>query len=258
MISIKNLIKSFGAKDVLRGLDLEIRDGEILFIVGKSGSGKSVLIKHIIGLMKPDSGQVLINETEMTELEGPKLYERLTNIGMIFQGGALFDSMNIGENVTFHLRNHGTIAGEKIERSKIREYGEQALISVGLENTYKLFPSELSGGMRKRASIARALIYKPDILFYDEPTTGLDPITAQRIAELILTQHLELKGATTVVVSHDLVTTLYCADRIALIEDGKIVICESPMKFMKHDHESIKFFLKMIGHDLSLIRNKDK
>lgn len=255
MINIKNLTKSFGGNHVLRDLNLDIRDGEITFIIGKSGSGKSVLLKHLLGLMKPDEGSVLLDDVEMTTLEGTALYERLTNVGMIFQMGALFDSMTIGENVTFYLENHGTIAGKKIDRKTIRERGEAALESVGLSGTYDLFPSELSGGMRKRASLARTVIYRPDYVCYDEPTTGLDPITALLVAELILKVHKELNG-TTVVVSHDIITTLYCADRIALIEDGRIVVCEKPMKFMKTDHTIIRELNRMIGNDLSLIRNK--
>lgn len=255
MINIKNLTKSFGENHVLRDLNLDIRDGEITFIIGKSGSGKSVLLKHLLGLMKPDEGSVLLDDVEMTTLEGTALYERLTNVGMIFQMGALFDSMTIGENVTFYLENHGTIAGKEIDRKTIRERGEAALESVGLSGTYDLFPSELSGGMRKRASLARTVIYRPDYVCYDEPTTGLDPITALLVAELILKVHKELNG-TTVVVSHDIITTLYCADRIALIEDGRIVVCEKPMKFMKTDHTIIRELNRMIGNDLSLIRNK--
>ena len=255
MIKIRNLTKSFSNNHVLRDLNLDIRDGEITFIIGKSGSGKSVLLKHLLGLMKPDEGSVLLDDSEMTKLEGTALYQRLTNVGMIFQMGALFDSMTIGENVTFYLENHGTIGQKKIDRSTIRERGEAALQSVGLSGTYDLFPSELSGGMRKRASLARTVIYRPDYVCYDEPTTGLDPITAQLVAELILKVHKELNG-TTVVVSHDIITTLYCADRIALIEEGQIVVCEKPMKFMKTDHTIIRQLNRMIGNDLSLIRNK--
>lgn len=255
MIEIKNLNKSFGSKKVLDDLNLEIRDGEILFIVGKSGSGKSVLLKHVTGLMKPDSGEVLFNGVDMTKLQGQPLLEQLKNIGMIFQLGALFDSMSVGENVTFYPKNHGTIGDKKIPSSEIRELGEKVLERVGLKDTYDLQPSELSGGMKKRASVARGVIYKPQCLLYDEPTTGLDPITAQTIAELICDEQEELKG-TTVVVSHDIITTLYCADRIALIENGRIEICEKPLKFMQYDHDTIKQFNRMIGHDLSLIRNR--
>lgn len=255
MIKIENLTKSFSDNHVLKDLNLEIRDGEIMFIVGKSGSGKSVLLKHVMGLMKPDHGSVHLDDTDMTKLEGKALYDRLRNVGMIFQMGALFDSMTVGENVTFYLENHAKVAGHDIDRSTIRQLGEEALKSVELEGTYDMYPSELSGGMKKRASVARGVCYQPDYLFYDEPTTGLDPITAQRIAELIVKQHEALQG-TTVVVSHDIVTTLYCAHRIALIENGVIEVCDTPMKFMKTKHDSIDQFNRMIGKDLSLIRNK--
>ena len=257
MIEIKNLTKSFGSNQVLNDLNLEIKENEILFIVGKSGSGKSVLLKHIIGLIKPDHGEVLLDGIDMTLLEGSEHLEVLRNIGMIFQGGALFDSMSVGENVTFHLKNHGVIRSKQIKPSEIRKLGEKILEQVGLKGTYDLTPSELSGGMQKRASVARGVIFEPEFLFYDEPTTGLDPITAQTIAELIVAQHSKLKG-TTIAVSHDIVTTLYCADRIALIENGRIEVCAPPKEFLKFKNPSIERYNKMIGQDLSLIGHKGK
>lgn len=255
MIRIKDVDKSFNGNHVLRGLNLEIRDGEIFVIVGRSGSGKSVLIKHCIGLLKPNNGEIFMDEDDMTTLTGPHLYERLKNVGMIFQMGALFDSMTVGDNVGFYLHEHKLRGGKKIKTSDINGLVEEALEKVGLGGTANLFPSSLSGGMKKRASLARSIIFQPKYLFYDEPTTGLDPVTAATIAKLIVAQHEELKG-TTVVVSHDIVTTLYVADRIALIENGVIEIVDKPEAFMNHDHPTIDLFRKSIGNDFSLIRNR--
>jgi len=255
MIRVRDVKKSFSGKAVLKGLNLDIFDGEILVIVGRSGHGKSVLLKHFIGLMKPDSGEIFLDDHDMTKLKGPKLYNALLRVGMIFQMGALFDSMTVFENVAFYLREHGMRGGKKIRSSDIPELVENALKMVGLEGTSHLYPQSLSGGMKKRASVARSIVFQPSYLFYDEPTTGLDPVTAELIADLILQTHKELNG-TTVVVSHDIVTTLYVADRIALIENGVIEVIATPTAFMKHNHPTINLFNKMIGHDLSLIRNK--
>ncbi len=252
MIKMKNVYKSFNGNKVLRGLNLEIHDGEIFVLLGKSGSGKSVILKHLMGLMKPEEGEVFIDNDDMTKLSGYKLYEKLMDVGMIFQMGALFDSMTVGQNVGFYLKEHGIRGGKKIVKSDIKKYVSESLEKVGLKGTEELYPGSLSGGMRKRASIARCVVYKPKYLFYDEPTTGLDPITSQTIAKLIVEQQEELKG-TTLVVSHDIVTTLAIADRIALIEEGKIEIVASPREFMKHKHPTIAVFNEMIGKDLSLI-----
>ena len=252
MIRMKNVFKSFNGNKVLRGLDLEIHDREIFVLLGKSGSGKSVILKHLIGLMKPEQGEVLIDGDDMTKLLGTDLYAKLFSIGMIFQMGALFDSMTVGENVGFYLREHGIRGGKKIASSDIKKFVSEVLEKVGLAGTEDLYPGSLSGGMRKRASIARCVVYQPKYLFYDEPTTGLDPITSQTIGKLIVEQQMELQG-TTIVVSHDIVTTLGIADRIALIEEGKIIIAAPPKEFMQHNHPTIRVFNEMIGGDLSLI-----
>ena len=255
LIQVKNLYKSFHGKQILKNLNLEIYDGEIFVILGQSGSGKTILLKHFMGFIKPDSGSVSIDGDEMSQLEGRKLYERLKNIGMIFQMGALFDSMTVGENISFYLNEHRIKGGKKIRKSDIAGLVKEALKKVGLEDTEDLYPSSLSGGMKKRASIARSVVFEPDYLFYDEPTTGLDPLTAQTVAELIVKQQEQLK-ATTVVVSHDIVTTLYIADRIALIEDGEISIVAPPEEFMNHNHPSINHLNAMIGRNYNLIRNR--
>ena len=252
MIRMKNVYKSFNGNKVLRGLDLEIPDGEIFVLLGKSGSGKSVILKHLMGLMKPESGEVLIDSDDMTKLTGPDLYEKLTNVGMIFQMGALFDSMTVGQNVAFYLREHRMCGGKKIEKSDINKLVSEALEKVDLKGIEELYPASLSGGMRKRASIARSVVYKPKYLFYDEPTTGLDPITSQTIAKMIVDQQNELQG-TTLVVSHDIVTTLGIADRIALIEEGKIEVVGTPTQFMKSKHPTIQYFNQMIRDGTTLI-----
>ncbi len=254
MIRLKNVCKSFGENKVLQNLNLEIGNAELFVLVGQSGYGKSVILKHLMGLMKPDSGEVWIDDADMAQLEGRELYRKLLDIGMIFQMGALFDSMTVGENVAFYLEEHGIRNGKKIDKEVIPQLVEEALEKVGLKGKENLYPSDLSGGMRKRASIARSVIYQPKYLFYDEPTTGLDPITSVTIIDLIVSQHKELKR-TTVVVSHDIVSAIRIADRIGLIENGRILIAAPPEEFMKFDHPTIHLFNKMIGGDVEGIRN---
>jgi len=255
LIRIKNLYKSFNGNAVLRGLNLDIHKGELLVIAGRSGSGKSVLLKHIIGLFKPNSGEILIDDHDMTKLYGRAYYEVLKSFGIIFQGGALFDSMTVRENVGFYIHEHKMRGGKKFPLSDIDRIVEEALVSVGLEGTADLYPSSLSGGMQKRAAIARSVIYQPKYLLYDEPTTGLDPITAMTIADLILKKHRKLQG-TTIVVSHDIYTMINIADKIALHEDGVIKVQGTPDEFMKQDHPSIKAFNKVIGGNIENIRER--
>jgi phospholipid/cholesterol/gamma-HCH transport system ATP-binding protein len=253
MITIKNVSKAFGSNQVLDNLNLDIKDNEIFVLLGKSGMGKSVILKHIVGLMKPDAGDIYVDDHQMNCLEGSKLYDALKNIATIYQMGALFDSMTIAENVGFYLREHLTKGGKKIIKSDIRELVVEALKNVGLEGIEDLYPSDISGGMRKRVSIARGSIYKPKYICYDEPTTGLDPVTALAIGDCIEKQQNELQG-TTIVVSHDIPTTLRIADRIALLDNGKVEICADPLTFMKTKHPIIDQFNETIGGDLSLIR----
>jgi phospholipid/cholesterol/gamma-HCH transport system ATP-binding protein len=221
MIRIRNLWKRYGNLDVLKGLDLEVKQGEILVILGRSGVGKSVLLRHIIGIEKPDAGSIEVNGVTISSLKKNDLYSAIKNMGMLFQGSALFDSMNIEENTAFYLKQHGAPADE------IQEKVHSALAMVGLSGSEKKMPSELSGGMRKRAGLARLIVYRPSILLYDEPTTGLDPITAQQINELIVKTQMELKG-TSIVVTHDISSALFIADRLALHQDGKIIYIAEP------------------------------
>ncbi len=234
MIKIRNLWKRYGNLDVLKGLNLEVNQGEILVILGRSGVGKSVLLRHIIGIEKPDSGSIEVNNTIISSLKKNDLYHAIKNMGMLFQGSALFDSMNIEENTAFYLKQHGT-APEEIEQKVL-----DALAMVGLSGSEKKMPSDLSGGMRKRAGLARLIVYRPSILLYDEPTTGLDPITAQQINELIVKTQTELKG-TSIVVTHDISSALFIADRLALHQDGKIIHIADPETFLAIDDPTINF-----------------
>ena len=228
MIKIHNLWKRFGPNAVLRGLNLEIRDGEILVILGRSGVGKSVLLRHIIGIEQADEGEIEIDSNK--------------SIGMLFQGSALFDSMNIGENTAFYLRQHGDPAtGKPLSDEDVHQRVATALQQVGLEGVEKKMPSDLSGGMRKRAALARMIIYSPVIRLYDEPTTGLDPISGKQINDLIVQTQRDLNG-TSLVVTLDIRAAFHIADRIALHREGRIAHVAPPSEFIEVDDPLIKFF----------------
>ena len=210
MIEIINLSKSFNKAKVLDNLNLIINDGEVITIIGRSGCGKSVLLKHMIGLMKPDLGQVIIGGEDLTRLEEYEMDKIRLSFGMLFQGAALFDSMTVGENVGFTLREH-TDMPEKDVRKKVAD----SLELVGLKGIEKLMPSELSGGMKKRVGLARAICNSPKIILYDEPTTGLDPIMADAINDLIIDLNKKL-NVTPIVVTHDTASAYKISDRIAI------------------------------------------
>jgi len=249
MIRIRNLRKQFGALQVLEGLDLDILDGETLVILGPSGIGKSVLLKHIIGLCKPDAGSIEVNGMFISFSAEETPFQTAHHMGMLFQGGALFDSMNVEENVAFHLREHGNPEnGHPYTAAEIRDKIEEALEMVGLGGTSKKMPSELSGGMRKRAALARLIVYRPSIILYDEPTTGLDPIIAMQINELIVKTQHELH-ATSIVVTHDMFSALYVGDRLSLLRDGKIAYIAEPSAFLKIDDPLIAFLYNTISKD---------
>ena len=248
MIRVRNLRKKYGPVSVLEGLNLDVKQGEILVILGRSGVGKSVLLRQIIGIEKPDEGYVEVDGVNISELPPAKLYQAVKNMGMLFQGSALFDSMNIEENTAFYLSQHGDPhTGKKFSKAELKEKVQEALSLVGLHGVENKMPSDLSGGMKKRAALARLIIYRPSILLYDEPTTGLDPLTAQQINELIVTIQNELKG-TSIIVTHDIHSALYVADRLALHKDGKIAYVDEPEAFLKIDDPIISFFNEILTH----------
>jgi phospholipid/cholesterol/gamma-HCH transport system ATP-binding protein len=216
MIQLEDLYKSFNANHVLRGASLEILRGETMVIIGGSGTGKSVILKHIIGLMRPDRGRVVVAGKDLATLTERSLDELRKKFGMLFQGAALFDSLRVWENVGFALRQQ-----TNMKEAAIREVAEDKLAMVGLRGAGELMPAELSGGMKKRVGLARAIAHDPEILLYDEPTTGLDPIMADAINELIIKLKEELK-VTGVAITHDMVSAYKIADRIAMLYEGKI------------------------------------
>jgi phospholipid/cholesterol/gamma-HCH transport system ATP-binding protein len=256
MITIRNLYKRYGKIQVLDDMNLEIKTGETLVILGRSGVGKSVLLKHIIGITKPDSGTIDIDDVRITDLTGPPLYKAVKHMGMLFQGAALFDSMNVRDNVAFYLKEHGDPkTGIHYSEKEIDDRVAHALEMVDLAGTQQKLPSELSGGMKKRAALARLVVYRPDILLYDEPTTGLDPLTAMQINELIVKTQQELK-ATSIVVTHDILSALYVGDRLALHKDGKIAYVDAPDPFLKIQDPIIEFLRKTISQDPRTFRSE--
>jgi phospholipid/cholesterol/gamma-HCH transport system ATP-binding protein len=236
-IELRGLAKSFGANRVLQGLDLKIPAGRITVIIGRSGEGKSVLLKHMIGLLRPDQGQVLVDGEDITRLRGRELNRVRAKFGMLFQGAALFDSMNVGENVAFPLREHSRLPPVEIA-SRVRE----KLRLVGLDGVEDRMPSQLSGGMRKRVGLARAIIREPEIILYDEPTTGLDPILSDSIDRLIVRTQ-ETLSVTSVLISHDLDRALAFADFVAMLHQGRIVAQGAPEELRTMDDPLVRQFL---------------
>jgi phospholipid/cholesterol/gamma-HCH transport system ATP-binding protein len=216
MIKLSDVHKSFGPKQVLQGFTLEINEGETMVVIGYSGSGKSVAIKHVVGLLEPDEGEVWVDGLEVPKLPRRQLYELRSHIGYVFQFAALFDSYSIGENVAMGLRKQGLLAPNEID-ARVHE----ALELVELPNIADRFPAELSGGMRKRVGIARAVALRPKYILYDEPTTGLDPVTSATIDELMIRMR-EALGATSVVITHDMRSAYMVGTRIAMLYEGKV------------------------------------
>ena len=219
MISLRNVFKSFGEKKVLQGFSLEVPEGETMVIIGYSGSGKSVAIKHIVGLLEPDKGTVFVDDLEVPKLPRRELYELRTQIGYVFQFAALFDSLSIGENIAMGLRKQG-----KLDTPGIHKRVAEVLDLVDLPNVEDRFPAELSGGMRKRVGLARAIALRPKYLLYDEPTTGLDPVTSAVIDELMIRMRDKL-GVTSVVITHDMRSAYRVGTRIAMLYEGRVRQC---------------------------------
>jgi phospholipid/cholesterol/gamma-HCH transport system ATP-binding protein len=216
MIQIRDIYKSFAHKKILAGLSLDIEPGQITTIIGASGSGKSVLFKHIIGLMRPDSGSILIDDEDITKLGERDVYRIVAKFGMVFQSGALFDSLTVGENIAFGIERNNKTAAAILESISL------SLSQVGLPDIANLMPSELSGGMKKRVAIARAIAKEPQIIMFDEPTTGLDPIMADIINDLIIKVSSN-KGITSIVITHDMVSAYKISDKIAVLYNGRII-----------------------------------
>lgn len=237
-VELCGVVKSFEGNRVLRGLDLAIRSGESITIIGGSGSGKSVLLRLIIGLLKPEAGQILLEGGDIVPLRERELLQVRRKVGMVFQGSALFDSLSVGENVGYALREHTTWEEEQV-RARVRE----VLDLVGLGAIEALGPGELSGGMRKRVAVARAIALPPRILLYDEPTTGLDPSNVEKVNELILNLKGKL-GVTSVVVTHDMPSALKVSDRLAMLREGRIAALGSPEEIQTTHHSLIRDFME--------------
>ena len=236
MIEIIDLHKTINSKKVLKGVNLKIAKGETMVIIGPSGVGKTVLLKHLIGLMKPDKGKIYVKGIEITNLKNEEI-KKYVKIGMVFQEGALFDSLTVGENISFGLEKHTNLSSEEVKKIVAN-----CLEKVGLPGIENLMPHELSGGMRKRVSLARAIAYNPEIILYDEPSTGIDPIRADAINELIIKMKNELK-VTSVIITHDIRSAFKVGDKIAMLYDGKIIEIGTPEEIENSTNPVIQQFI---------------
>lgn len=240
MIEIKDLKKRFGKNEVLKGVNLEIEEGKTTVIIGASGCGKSVLLKHIVGLLKPDHGTILIDGEDITKMTEKEIYAIRKKFGFLFQSAALFDSMTVGENVGIALRENTNTAAKEIDRIVSQKLG-----LVNLPGTENLMPAELSGGMRKRVGLARALATNPQYILYDEPTTGLDPITSETIDELMnsVAQNKELK-VTSIIVTHDIFTVYEIGDKVAMMYEGMVHFDGTPDELRATNDPIVRQFLE--------------
>ena len=237
IIEIKNLYKSFNNHPVLNDITLSVQEGEIISLLGASGTGKSVLLKELIGLIKPDKGDIFVMGKNVAQMNEDALIKLRVHVGMLFQGAALFDSLTVFENIAYPLREHLNLSEVEI-RSRVSE----KLQLVGLKGIEAKMPDELSGGMKKRVGLARAIATDPEIILYDEPTTGLDPITAQRINDLIMELQKKL-GITTIVVTHDLHCVKTVSDRIAMLHEGKIIVVGTWQEIASCPLKEVKDFI---------------
>jgi phospholipid/cholesterol/gamma-HCH transport system ATP-binding protein len=226
MIIIEELYKSFDGNRVLNGTSLEIKEGEILALIGKSGIGKSVLLKHIVGLLRPDRGRIIVKGKDIGRIRNSELMKLRRHLGFLFQGGALFDSMSVYDNVAFPLREKSRLGEEEIRKKVMHELGQ-----VGLTGSEDRYPSQLSGGMKKRAALARELVWEPEIMLFDEPTTGLDPIISNAILTLIDKLHKRLKF-TGIIVTHEIPQVFEITDRVAMLHDGVITAVGTPEEIL--------------------------
>ena len=240
MIRIVNVSKYFNTKAALKQINLEIHDGETLAVIGGSGSGKSTLLRLMIGLIQPTEGEIWIGNDEISRMPEEELTHVRLRMGMVFQYSALFDSMTVGENVAFGLVEH-----TDYPQDKIRAIVKEKLKQVGLEGVEHLMPNELSGGMKKRVSLARAIAIEPEIIFYDEPSSGLDPITTTKIDELIISTQKTL-GVTSIVVTHDMASACRISDRIAMVYQGELVALDTVKNFRKIQDPRVQEFFKTL------------
>ena len=240
MIKLENVCKSFDGVPALKDVSLEIEDGETMAIIGGSGSGKSTLLRLIIGLIKPDSGRIWIDDDEITHMDEKELDRVRLKMGMVFQYSALFDSMTVGDNVSFGLREHTDLSEDKIQEIVVEK-----LELVGLPGMQKMMPGELSGGMKKRVSLARAIAFAPKIILYDEPSSGLDPIMTGKKADLV-SQAQKGINVTSVVVTHDRASACHISDRIAMIYEGELIAVNTVKNFKQIDDPRIRAFMKSV------------
>ncbi|MFH1311820.1 MAG: ABC transporter ATP-binding protein [Candidatus Eisenbacteria bacterium] len=238
MIEVIDLKKSFGDSEVLKGVNLTVKKGETVVVIGRSGCGKSVLLKHLIGLIKPDSGKILVDGIDVTTLKGDEMYDFRKRFGMLFQGAALFDSLTVWENVGLGLLEHTDLSEDEI-RKKVCQKLEQ----VGLDHMDDMKPSDLSGGMKKRVGLARAIAMDPPVILYDEPTTGLDPIMADVINELVRSLQKSLER-TSVAVTHDMKSAYKIGDRLAMLYGGKIIFEGTPDEVRASPDEIVRQFVE--------------
>jgi phospholipid/cholesterol/gamma-HCH transport system ATP-binding protein len=238
-IRLSGVTRSFGARAVLRGVDLEIPAGAITVVIGRSGTGKSVLLKHVMGLLRPDAGSIEIDGVDICGLAPAALRRLRSRFGLVFQNAALFDSMSVYDNVAFPLREH-----TRLREPEIAQRVEAALASVGLRDAGPRLPNELSGGMRKRVGVARAMIRRPDFLLYDEPTTGLDPIMTAAVDQLIRDTQDRTPGLTSLVISHDMEATFRIADKIAMLHEGRVILEGPPEVFRSATDPLVRQFVE--------------
>lgn len=241
LIQFKNVEKRLGKQNVLKGINLEIFQSERLTIIGRSGCGKSVLLKHLVGLMKPDKGEIMVDGKDIVNFNEVELVPIRKKIGIVFQGGALFDSLTVEANIAFPLKEE-----KKYSVGEIKTRVAEILEAVGLPNQQRKMPSELSGGMKKRVALARAIVRLPEIILYDEPTTGLDPITSDSINQLI-NQISERYGITSVIVTHDMKSVFAISDRVAMLKDGKVYKTGTITDFQQSTDEAIQHFIQGVS-----------
>ena len=241
MIELKGVKKRFGAQVILDGVDFDVREGETVALLGPSGTGKSVLLKTIIGLLKPDAGQVIVDGKNVPMLKRDELSELRKTIGYVFQNGALFDSLDVYENVRLGIVDEAKFKDEKYARERVSQCIK--LVNLQPDVVMSKFPAELSGGMRKRVGIARAIAGQPKYLLYDEPTSGLDPVNADIIDALVQRLDQEL-GVTSIMVTHDVRGAFRVANRLALLSEGKVVMQGTPQEFLASEHPKVKAFLE--------------